>query len=238
MSKLFFLLLASFIFAFVGVNAQNEHPLTNLPPSGQISTGVYFPEHPNKKFPTGELAKVAVNIRNEANKAYNITAIMGSIHPISDPSVYFYNFTQQIYLQVVKPDDELTVEYSFLVHRELPPRDYLVALTVFYEEPTGAFRATTFFNSTIDAVEVSKGLFDFQLFFLFVMFLAVLAGVAFLMYDYIEPYVKASPVAVKAKKSTAATPAPVRNDDEWVSGTQYAKFVKRRDAPKASSKSN
>lgn len=208
------------------------HPLTNLPPAGEISTGFFFPDFPTKQFPAGELVKIDLGIHNDGSESYNISAIMGSLNSPQDFKVFFYNFTQQVYFEVVEPGQELSVEYEFALLKDLPPRDYQVALTVFYEAKDG-FKATTFFNQTIEVVDVKK-LIDTDLIFLYLLLLGILAFVGYITYQYVQPYVKVLPFSKKSRK-VEATPT-ARDDDDWVKGTNYANFQKKKSLQKSNSK--
>ncbi len=67
------------------------------------------------------------------------------------------------------------MEYTLTTPKELPPNDYQVALTVFYEAADG-FKSTTFFNETITVVE-KKQLVDTGLLWLYMMMVGIV-GVA------------------------------------------------------------
>lgn len=47
----------------------------------------------------------------------------------------------QAYFQTIAPGAELSVEYKFTPHHMLPPANYIVALTVFYEGEQARARA-------------------------------------------------------------------------------------------------
>lgn len=81
----------------------------------------------------------------------------------------------QLYFKVVEPSKELSVEYTLTTPKELPPNDYQVALTVFYEAADG-FKSTTFFNETITVTE-KKQLVDTGLLWLYMMMVGIV-GVA------------------------------------------------------------
>lgn len=76
----------------------------------------------------------------------------------------------------MKPGEELSLEYKFYPDPRLEPRDFIVALTAFYSDSKGEWHSTTFFNQTVDIVEVKK-LIDWELFFLVVLFSAAIGGV-------------------------------------------------------------
>ncbi|GIL69103.1 hypothetical protein Vretimale_17308 [Volvox reticuliferus] len=219
-------LVACFAVFVAAQDTPRMHPLTNLPPGGEISTGYFFPDYPTRQFIAGEPVKVVLGIRNEASEDYNISMIMGSLNSAQEFRSYYWNFTQQVYFQVVEPSKELSVEYAFLPPRDLPPNDYQVALTVFYEAADG-FKSTTFFNQTITVLEKGQ-LIDWKLLFLYVIFVSVVfAGAYFAWSSVKESTVYKNVVGKKARKVEAVRPD---GDDEWVKGTPYDNFRKKKAA--------
>ncbi len=82
----------------------------------------------------------------------------------------------QTYGQPVAPGEEVSLEYKFLPDPRLEPRDFVVALTAFYVDSQGKWYSSTFFNQTVNIVEVKK-LVDWELLFLIVLFAAGIAGI-------------------------------------------------------------
>ncbi|EFJ43001.1 hypothetical protein VOLCADRAFT_109993 [Volvox carteri f. nagariensis] len=202
------------------------HPLTNLPPAGEISTGYFFPGYPTRQFIAGEPVKVVLGVRNEASENYNISMIMGSLNNAQEFRAYYWNFTQQLYFQIVEPSKELSVEYTFLPPKDLPPNDYQVALTVFYEAADG-FKSTTFFNQTITVLEKGQ-LIDWKLIFLYAIFIGLVFAGAYFAWSA----VKESPIYknVVGKRTRKVEVSRAYNDDEWVKGTPYDNFRKKKAA--------
>lgn len=96
------------------------------------------------------------------------------IHRAITSSTFCCLCPQQVYFQVVEPSKELSVEYTFLPPKDLPPNDYQVALTVFYEAADG-FKSSTFFNQTVSVSEKPQ-LIDWKLIFLYVIFIGLVAA--------------------------------------------------------------
>jgi hypothetical protein len=65
------------------------------------------------------------------------------------------------------------VEYKFLPDPRVEPRDWTIALTAFYSDSQGNWYSSTFFNQTVNIVEVKK-LVDWELLFLIVLFAGAL----------------------------------------------------------------
>lgn len=84
----------------------------------------------------------------------------------------------QLYFQNVAPGEELSVEYAFTPDALIPaPREFTIALTAFYaDDAAGALYSSTFFNATVEIVEVPK-LVDGQALFMWAI-LAAAVGAA------------------------------------------------------------
>ncbi|GFR51632.1 hypothetical protein Agub_g13988 [Astrephomene gubernaculifera] len=231
-ASLLLALLAGCVAFAAAQETPQTHPLTNLPPAGEISTGFFFPDFPTRQFIAGQPVKVVLGVRNEASEAYNVSAIMGSLNNAADFSAYYWNFTQQIYFQAVAPSEELSVEYSFLPPKDLPPNDYQVALTVFYQDAQG-FKSTTFFNQTVSINEKPQ-LIDWKLIFLYVIFIGlVFAGVYSVWNNVKESQLYKTTVGKKARKVEVSR---ADNADEWVKGTPYDNWRKASGKGKGASK--
>lgn len=83
----------------------------------------------------------------------------------------------QIYFQEVAPAEEASLEYIFRPDPMIPaPREFVVALTCFYQDPEGIMHASSVFNQTIFIVEKYR-LVDTEMLFM-CLILAALAGAA------------------------------------------------------------
>lgn len=150
------------------------HPLTNIPsPSYQIYTSYYFPNldeidsshsqsrrnQESIKLPIGKSVTILCHLTNHGKNAFNVTAVMGSLNHVYDFRHFIQNYTYQPYGTVLKPTEELTVQYTFEIHPELEATEYTLAHTVFYENDRDGF-ASTFFNQVclliIDNVSINE----------------------------------------------------------------------------------
>jgi len=68
------------------------------------------------------------------------------------------------------------LSYKFMPDHRLEPRDFVVALTVFYHDGTGQYFSNTFFNQTIEIVEIKK-IFDYELISMFMILAGIAAGI-------------------------------------------------------------
>lgn len=88
----------------------------------------------------------------------------------------FIRRSSQVYHQAVAPGEEISLDYKFMPDPRLEPRDFVVALTVFYHDGKGQYYSNTFFNQTIEIVEVKK-IFDYELVSMFVILAGIAAGI-------------------------------------------------------------
>jgi translocon-associated protein subunit alpha len=123
-----------------------KHPLTKMPRAAPgVDTSFLFPDHSEKNIPMAETVTLLCHFENNAKSALNITSIMGSLNVPTDFSFYVQNYTQKMLGVIVKPGEEITLEYKFKVDSELEPEKFRLAHTVFYETDKNAY-STTFFN--------------------------------------------------------------------------------------------
>ncbi|MEW5307889.1 MAG: hypothetical protein WDW36_010258 [Sanguina aurantia] len=206
-----------------------QHPLTNMPPAGPgLTTGYFFPDHANKNFPAGELVKVVLGIHNEGPETYNITAVMGSINAPNDFKVYVQNLTRQMYMQMLEPGQELSLEYTMMPSKDLPARDFIMAITLFYSDKRFAMKSSTFFNSTVEVVEVKKFI-DTDLLFLYLLLLSIFGAAGYFLLQYIQGLGFLKNVG---KKSKRVETSQRDSDDEWLKGSNY-EAVKRKQKAKS-----
>lgn len=169
-----------------------------------------------------------VGFHNGASTAYNISAIMGSLNSPLDFGIYVQNFTHQAYGIQVDPDGEASVLYTFRPDAALHPREFQVALTVFYTSSQGQMSSTTFFNSTVEIVEPPRSI-DGEILFLWFLLFSAVGFAGYKTYQVISKFLG---ISGKGKKK-AAPPADLTSD-EWLQGT--AIYAERKQAKKAKAK--
>ena len=74
------------------------------------------------------------------------------------------------------PGGEISLEYKFQPDARLEPRDFVVALTVFYQDSKGEYFSNTFFNQTVEIIEIKK-MIDWELISMFLIIIGIFAGV-------------------------------------------------------------
>lgn len=224
-----------------------KYLLTDIPaPNPDVEVVSTFPDYPDRAFPGGERVKVLLGVRNAGNDDVNVTYIAGSLNVPNNFAFYVTNFTANAYGDaIVKPRQEATFTYEFVVDPQFAGHSLQLALTTFYDE-AGASYATTFFNATVPVLD-PKVVFDREL----VMIYLTLAGVAVLALagvlkavglGHLLPYAESSKdtkkkSAVTVKKVVERQPSAVeRNPSEWLEGSAFAKSASQRDAKRTSKK--
>lgn len=208
--------------------------LSNLPPAGELTVAHYFPEHPDKAFPAGDVISVVISGRNTGSKALNLSAVVGSINSPEKYEMFIQNFTTMRYFTPLEPGAEASIEYKFRADPILgatPAREFTVALHLFYETE-GQYASTTFFNQTVELTERPK-VVDFDLLWLAATLLAIGALIAYFGYGALSE--KLGLGKGKAKKSKKAEGPVVLDEEDWIKGTHY-EVQKRRRAAAATKK--
>lgn len=140
----------------------NLHPLTDMPEaSPDVITSYFFTKGIENGLPVGEEASVVVGLINNGEHSINITRAMGSLNSPFNFGFYVQNFTTgrdqqggRVYQpQVEVPaGEERSVEFSFTPREDIEPVDFVLCLTVFYEDDEETF-SSHFFNQTVKFYE-------------------------------------------------------------------------------------
>mmetsp|Transcript_19686 Transcript_19686/g.59506 ORF Transcript_19686/g.59506 Transcript_19686/m.59506 type:complete len:251 (+) Transcript_19686:93-845(+) len=189
------------------------------PPAPGVDVHAWFPNHPRLQFPLGETVDVVVGFSNGGEEAYNVTALIGSLHSSAQWNLWVQNFTAQRVNVEVKPGEQTSVEYSFQPDSLLQVREFQVAVHVYYQGLT--LHHSLAFNKTVDIIELPKWI-DFQLLGLWGILLAVLAGLGFLLYRYAlsvgwvrQATKRRGPRVVNMQTADSA------DQSQWLKGTFY-----------------
>lgn len=154
------------------------HPLTDIPePASDIEVTYKFVDG-EESFPIGEGINVLIHLRNNGNNLYNITNAMGSLNSASNFGIYYQNFTEKNFNTTLYPNYELTLHYVYGIYNLMDPKDYQMALTLFYETESDNY-ATTFFNQTVTVVDRSS-IFDIETIGMIASFVAIIVGSIYL----------------------------------------------------------
>lgn len=100
----------------------------------------------------------------------------GSINSAKAYSIFLHNFTTTAYGSTIPKDGERSFEYKFATAANMPPRQFRLALTVFYEGVKSEKFAKTFFNSTVEVMEPER-LIDTDALFLYLTLASIAAAI-------------------------------------------------------------
>ncbi|KAF8062638.1 ssr1 [Scenedesmus sp. PABB004] len=219
-----------------GALGQPSELLNNLPPPGSLSTAHYFPEHPTKQFPAGDVITAVISAHNDNSKAYNLTAIVASLNSPMDFSMFIQNFTHSVYFKELPAGQEMSLEYKFRIAPQVPTRDFFVAIHLIYEDiGGGGFFSNTVFNGTVEVVEAPK-LVDTEGIFMYVMILGTAGLVGYWAFSNASDRFGIKKAAKKRSGRAAASAAAPFDEDEWVKGTPYDVDKRKRAAAGAGGK--
>jgi len=207
----------------VAVSGQSQHPLTNIPPAGDVQTSYVLPDHPSKQFPAGDQIPILVGFHNAAYRDFNVSYILGSIN-LPENNMFIQNFSYHAYFQSVPSGEEATFEYNFRPDKSLHPMELRVALTMFYGDAEGEMYASTFFNETIDIVEKPK-LIDYEMLFMYVVLLGLAGAAGYAILSWVAGLAGGKK---RQPKRAAGKATDESRKDDWLAGTPAAKIAKAK----------
>jgi hypothetical protein len=135
-------------------SAGGVHPLTDMPEaSPDVITAHFFTESPHT-MAVGKETTVVIGLINNGEHSINITRAMGSLNSPANFDMYVQNFTMRGYQPQVEipAGEERAVEFTFTPREDIEPVDFIVCLTVFYEDDEETF-SSQFFNQTVKFYE-------------------------------------------------------------------------------------
>jgi len=124
-----------------------------------VATVSLFPDYADKKFYVGTEIVALIGLTNSGSKTFNISSVQGFLHSPFDYTYYIQNFTARHFASaVLKPNEQLTLEYTFKPDKSLEALEFWLSGYVDYnataeegKEPE-QFRSY-FTNSTIELIE-------------------------------------------------------------------------------------
>jgi len=126
-----------------------------------VKTVVYFPDHPDKKLPVGEMVTALIGFTNIGESYFNITFIGAFFHSPFDHSYFIQNFSRIPVGVVIDGGRQVTLEYRFVPDKSLEPVEFLLTGYVEYNDTqTDRVFRTGWVNVTVQLVEKSA---DFSL---------------------------------------------------------------------------
>jgi hypothetical protein len=168
--------------------------LTNIPePLNSVGVAHTFPNLAQaSQIVVGEKVTTVLSIRNELPSTLNVSYITGSINSARSYSIFLHNFTTYPSNTVVPAGHEKSIEYNFATPQNMPPRQFRLALTVFYSEMgSPKMHAQTFFNSTIEVMEPER-LIDTEALLLYATLLGIAAALGATLDSILQSHFRSS----------------------------------------------
>lgn len=182
----------------------------------------------------GEKARAVVAIANGGRSRLHVWGVMGSLNMPHDFGQYVQNFTYGLVNTTVGAGGEMSFDYEFVPNERLDTRDFVMALSVFYEAQgaTGNViraHATTFLNQTVTAVAGPQTVGNAMFMVLLLATIAAASAAGF--------YVKSLSEEKKEKKapvSEIGTEKPA--NDDWLDGHELQGRSQKKSAKSRKSK--
>eukprot|EP00696_Hemimastix_kukwesjijk_P007473 gnl/Hemi2/19454_TR6464_c0_g1_i1.p1 gnl/Hemi2/19454_TR6464_c0_g1~~gnl/Hemi2/19454_TR6464_c0_g1_i1.p1 ORF type:complete len:242 (-),score=120.12 gnl/Hemi2/19454_TR6464_c0_g1_i1:361-1086(-) len=213
--------------------AVETHILTGLPAGhADVQTGSIFPAMPDSRFPSGEVIDILVGFSNNANETLNVTAIAGSVNAPHDFRLHIQNFTISRPYQLVSGNSEASLVYYFKPDAMLDPREYVVAITVLYEDEAGNKFSNTVFNDTIEIYEPESA-FDARAVFTYTAVLGSLGVVALLGYKVLQNIQKKQRRSRVVETGTTKKGQSANDNSDWLEGIVPKKPARTSTSPVA-----
>uniref|UniRef100_A0A7S0BJP7 Signal sequence receptor subunit alpha n=1 Tax=Rhodosorus marinus TaxID=101924 RepID=A0A7S0BJP7_9RHOD len=175
-----------------------RYPLHDIPPplSG-ISVYSTLGNENKNALTLGKETKSQMTFVNGLDEGIHVWGVMGSLNQHNLYSSFVQNFSYSLVNATIPPKSEFSVIYKFRPFLRLEPKQYQMALTVFYEKkkaisaPLVASYGNTYFNQTVE-LTTGDGTMDNQTLLLIVIGIVVLALGAFGAHKGYEIYTKRS----------------------------------------------
>ncbi|XP_043210558.1 translocon-associated protein subunit alpha-like [Amphibalanus amphitrite] len=124
------------------------------------------------ELPAGKLVEFLVGFTNKGSDDFLVESVDASFRYPQDFNYVIQNFSAIGYFRSVKPRQQATISYSFIVADAFAARPFGLQINCAYKDKAGRQFVSAVFNETVNIVEVDEGL-DGETFFLYV-FLAAL----------------------------------------------------------------
>lgn len=198
-----------------------------------------FKDFPDKMFPVGEEVKVLVVLTNNGLETFELQQIGANLHSQFDYTYYLQNYSTKAPNAVLEPNEQISVEYTFLPSENLEPLEFWLSGYVDYNDTTGNYFRTTFHNGTVELVE-KPSVFDVKQFVTFALAIAAVGLVAYIGFNVstnISGGKKSGKKQTKRpRKETGTSSDAADGNDDW-GGPMYTAKQKSRPVSRKKSKS-
>lgn len=162
-------------------------PLTDMPePSEKAEFGYAFAKglSDGVTLTLGEDARAVIGVSNGGRTKLHVWGVMGSLNMPHDFGQYVQNFTYGVVNSTVSAEGEMSFDYAFTPNERLDTREFVMALSVFYEAQTAtgnviSAHSTTFLNQTVTAVAGPQAVGNTLFMFLLVAAIAAATGAGY-----------------------------------------------------------
>ena len=124
-----------------------------------------------------------VGFTNKGKQNFLVQSLEASFRYAMDFSFHLQNFSAINYNRLVRPDEEATFAYSFLVSEGYSTRPYGFTVNLHYKDAEGQDYTTAVFNQTVSIIELDEGL-DGETLFLYILLSALVVLIGFLINHY------------------------------------------------------
>ncbi|KAG8895902.1 hypothetical protein FRB99_000288 [Tulasnella sp. 403] len=185
------------------------------------ATANFPPSNPFAHVVNGERNQMALEVENKSPVNVTLKSAGGSIHD-PESGKFIKNTTALTYGVTLISGAKTVLPYNF--YSEHKPREVLLKIWVNYDDgsPSGLHR-TMAYNSVVTIVEPPGSFFDLPLLFSYVVVLAILGGIGYLVYENYVPKTRkkarkhvnksdiSSPVG-----TVSATAGSQTYEEEWI----------------------
>lgn len=180
----------------------------------------------------GEVVEVLCGFSNTGDKSFNITQMKGSLHSAADYKTIM-NFTEANPFAEIKKGEHGTMNYRFLLDPAFEPREYIVTLSVDYIDADRDEYRTTYFNSTVEAIESQSDLASRTIFGRIIT-IGIIGLVAYFGNNAYKKY-----SSKKGRRTTPDAAAKASSGaNEWLQDVNVPGAKKANSGKKASGKKN
>lgn len=163
---------------------EEEKPLK---PSPDADTYFLFtkPSGTSLELPAGKDVQFLVGFTNKGKQDFLVETMDASFRYPMDFSFYIQNFSTIGYNKLVKPQQQVTLYYTFYTSETFSSRPFALTVNLKYKDLAGNDYLDAVFNDTVNIIELDEGL-DGETFFLYVFLAAcgvllLVAGQQFLV---------------------------------------------------------
>lgn len=169
-------------------DADDEEDDDGIPkPSPNADTTILFTtptvdNMQNVELPAGKLINFVIGITNKGARNFLLESSETTLRYPQDMNYVIQNYSAVPCELTVAPQQQASVQYSFMIAEALSSRSFRLMATLRYKDSTGRLFSSAVFNQTVQVVEVDDGL-DGETFFLYLTLALLLLLALFAIYQ-------------------------------------------------------